>query len=284
MLLEILLSTLRMATPLAFAAMAGLLCERSGVVNIALEGLMLLGAFVAASTASYFHSAWAGWGLAGLAGMALAAMLAYLAINKKSDQVVVGMAINLFVFGFVPFLSKIIFNSTGSTPGLLLESRFTFEPMVMVVLVIALLFMFLRSTYLGLWLTFAGENPDSLVAHGISPNKVRWSSVLASGILAGWGGASLSVFLASSYSPQMSSGRGFMALAALILGRWQPWKVGLACLFFGLTDALQIRLQGSDIFGVILPVQWIQMLPYLVTVIALAGFLGSSRPPAALGK
>ncbi len=284
MILEIFLSILRMATPLIFATMAGLLCERSGVVNIALEGLLLMGAFVAAATGFYFHSAWIGWALAGISGIILSCLLAWLTIQKKSDQVISGMAINLLVFGTIPFLSKVIFNSTGSTPGMALENRFTIEPIFMAFAVVILISIFLRSTYLGLWLTFAGENPESLNASGISTYKIRWFSVLTAGGLAAWGGASLSVFLASSYSPQMSGGRGFMALAALILGRWHPWKSLLACLFFGMTDALQIRLQGAPIFGLTLPVQWIQMLPYLVTIVALAGFLGASRAPRALGK
>ena len=284
MILEIILSTLRMATPLIFATMAGLLCERSGVVNIALEGLLLTGAFVAAATGFYFHSAWAGWVFGGLSGIILSILLAWLTIEKKSDHVVSGMAINLLVFGTIPFLSKVIFNSTGSTPGMNLENRFTLEPILMAFAVVALVSLFLRSTYLGLWLTFAGENPECLKASGVSTSKVRWFSLLAAGFLAGCGGASLSVFLASSYSPQMSGGRGFMALAALILGRWHPWKSLLACLFFGLTDAVQIRLQGTPILGVVLPVQWVQMLPYIVTILALAGLLGARRPPAALGK
>ena len=284
MLLEIFLSVLRMATPLIFATMAGLLCERSGVINIALEGLLLTGAFVAAATGFYFHSAWAGWAFGGLAGIILSALLAWLTLQKKSDQVVSGMAINLLVFGAIPFLSKVIFNSTGSTPGLSIENRFTLEPILLAFAAVATVSLFLRSTYLGLWLTFAGENPDSLHASGVSTTKVRWFAVLSSGLLAGFGGASLSVFLASSYSPQMSGGRGFMALAALILGRWKPWRSLMACLFFGMTDALQIRLQGTPLVGFTLPVQWVQMLPYLVTIVALAGFLGSSRAPTALGK
>jgi general nucleoside transport system permease protein len=142
----------------------------------------------------------------------------------------------------------------------------------------------LRSTYLGLWLTFAGEKPESLKTNGFSINKLRWLSLLTGGVLSAWGGATLSVYLASSYSPQMSGGRGFMALAALILGRWQPAWALLACLFFGFTDSIQIRLQGTSLFGFMLPVQWVQMIPYVVTIVALAGFLGRSRPPQALGR
>lgn len=281
---DILFSTLRMMVPLLFAAMAGLLCERSGVVNIALEGLMLLGAFSAAAGGLYFHSAWAGWLVAGLSGMVLSLLMAWLMIKKSSDQVVIGIGINLLVMGFIPFLSKLIFDSTGSTPGLALENRFTFEPLVMAFLLVALIHFFFRSTYLGLWVSFAGEKPEALNAQGHSVPRLRFLCLVAAGGLAAWGGASLSVFLSSGYSPMMSGGRGFIALAALILGGWRPWKVAVACAFFGFTEALQIRLQGVPLFGETLPVQWIQMIPYVVTVIALAGFLGRQRPPSALNS
>jgi simple sugar transport system permease protein len=138
-----------------------------------------------------------------------------------------------------------------------------------------------QKTRAGLLLRFAGENPEALNASGASVKKVRWWAVFACGQLAGWGGGSLSLFLASSYSPNMTAGRGFMALAALIFGGWKPLPTAGACLLFALTDAVQIRLQGQDSF---LPVQLIQILPYVVTIIALAGFFGQSRAPKALGQ
>jgi simple sugar transport system permease protein len=245
---------------------------------------MLIGAFTAASVGFYTKSAWLGWMAAGLAGVILSFLIAWLNINRKADQVVVGMAVNLLVMGLVPFLSKIIFDSTGSTPSMELQDRFTFEPLLMGFMAVVLVHFLFSSTQLGLWISFAGEKPETLISNGISVTKTRWFSVLLGGALAAWGGASLSVFLASAYSPQMTSGRGFMALAALILGKWKPGFVLLACLFFGLTEAIQIRLQGVPVMGVVLPVQWVQMIPYVVTVIALAGFLGRSRPPQALGQ
>ncbi|MBS1971543.1 MAG: ABC transporter permease [Bdellovibrionales bacterium] len=283
-LLSLLLAGLRMATPMIFASMGGLMSERSGVVNIALEGFMLTGAFAAAVVAYYSHSAWAGWGMALVAGCLIGALYAFFVIELKADQIVTGTAINILTVGVMPFLTKILFNSTGSTPGLALEDRFSFEPTVMAFVLVAGVTYWFYQTHSGLWLQFAGEHPEALSSAGVSVRKVRWFSVITSGALAAMGGASLSTFLASSYSPMMTGGRGFMALAALIFGRWKPLPALAACLFFGLTDALQIRLQGVAIDGVEVPVQFIQILPYVVTIIALAGFFGKSEAPKALGK
>jgi general nucleoside transport system permease protein len=137
----------------------------------------------------------------------------------------------------------------------------------------------MRCTPAGLWVSFAGEHPEALDAAGVRVNRVRWIAVLVSGALAGMGGASLSIFLSSSFSRDMTAGRGFMALAALIFGKWKPLPTALACLLFGFADAIQIRLQGAGS----IPVQFIQILPYLVTILVLAGFVGRSRPPKALG-
>jgi simple sugar transport system permease protein len=141
----------------------------------------------------------------------------------------------------------------------------------------------LRQTPFGLWVRFAGEHPEALDAAGVRVNRVRWMGVLISGALAGLGGATLSVFLSSSFSRNMTAGRGFMALAALIFGKWKPVPTALACLLFGFTDALQITLQGVVIGGHEVPVQFIQILPYVVTIFLLAGFVGKSRAPKALG-
>jgi simple sugar transport system permease protein len=138
----------------------------------------------------------------------------------------------------------------------------------------------------GLWLRFAGQNPEALACAGVSPLRVRWAAVLTSGMLAAAGGAALSIYLSSSFARQMSAGRGFMALAALIFGRWQPVPAALACLLFGFTEALQIRLQGVRLPGMEapVPVQFIQILPYLVTLLVLAGFVGRRGAPKALGR
>jgi simple sugar transport system permease protein len=284
LILALSFSALRLATPLIFSSMGGLLSERSGVVNIALEGFILVGAFSGSIAAHAFASAWVGWIAALICGLIAGAIFAFFVIELKADQIVTGTAINLLAMGVIPFLSKIFFGSTGSTPSILVEDRFTFEPLVMAMILAAFLFYMMRNLRAGLWITFAGEHPEALLASGIHPRKVRWISVMLSGGLAAWGGASLSLYLASAYSPMMSGGRGFMALAALIFGKWKPLPTFLACLFFGLADALQIRLQGAQIAGFEIPVQFIQILPYVVTIITLAGFIGSSRAPKALGN
>ena len=283
-LLPTLLAGIRVSVPLIFAAMGGLLSERSGVINIALEGLMLMGAFFAAITAHYTHSPWLGMLAGAMAGMALASIYALFVLVLKSDQIVAGMAINILAMGIPPFINKILFDNTGSTPSLDLASRFQIAPVFVCAIVIVIIYYWYRYTPSGLWVRFAGENPEALEASGKSVYRIRWAMVLASGVLAGMGGASLSLFLASAYSRNMTAGRGFMALAALIFGKWKPIPAALACLFVGFTDALQMRLQGMTLAGTEIPVQFIQILPYVVTVVVLAGFVGSSRPPAALGS
>lgn len=278
------LATLRLATPLIFASMGGLMSERSGVVNLALEGFMLLGAFTGAVVGYYFESAWVGWCAAGILGLGIGLLYAFFVITLKADQIITGMAFNLLVMGLIPFLTKIFFNSTGSTPSLLVDDRFTFEPVLMGFALVALLAWWLYQTRSGLWVLFAGEHPEALAASGVSPLKIRWSAVTLSGFIAAWGGASLSLFLSSSYSPMMTGGRGYMALAALIFGKWKPLPTLWACLFFAFVDALQMRLQGLRFGGTEIPVQFIQILPYVVTVIALAGFIGKSQAPKALGQ
>jgi simple sugar transport system permease protein len=278
------LATLRLATPLIFASMGGMMSERSGVVNVALESFMLVGAFSGSVVAVYSSSAWLGWGAALVAGLIIGALYALFVIELGADQIVTGMAFNLLVMGVIPFATKILFNSTGSTPPLPAEFRFTYEPLIFAFVLVAALTFWLKKSRSGLWLLFAGENPEALLAAGISVRKVRWAAVSLSGAFAAWGGASLSLFLASSYSPMMSGGRGFMALAALIFGKWKPLPAFFACLLFAFADAIQIRLQGVQISGVTIPVQFIQILPYIVTIVALAGFIGASRPPKALGR
>lgn len=284
-LISLLLSTFRVSTPLIFTGMGGLMSERAGVINIALEGLMLVGAFAGAAAASHFHSPWLGALVGMLAGIGLSAIYGLFVIHLKSDQIVAGTAINLLAMGAVPLASKALFDSTGATPSLEMSDRFQSEPLFMALFVVIAIHYWLKHSRLGLWITFAGEHPEALSTAGISVRRTRWAGVLLSGALAGLGGVTLSIFLSSSYSRGMTAGRGFMALAALIFGKWKPVPTLLACLFFGLTDALQIRLQGVAIFGDSpIPVQFIQILPYLVTVIILAGFIGKSRSPGSLGQ
>lgn len=282
---SILLSTFRVSVPLVFTAMGGIMSERAGVINIALEGLMLSGAFVAASVAYATHSPWLGAAAGVGGGIFMAAIYALFVIQFRADQIVAGTAINLLAFGVTPLLSKVYFGSTGTTPSLEMSDRFGNEPLYLALLVVLAVYFWFKYSRMGLWLGFAGEHPHALSTAGIPVRAVRWFGVLCSGALAGLGGAALSIFLSSSFSRGMTSGRGFMALAALIFGKWKPLPTLFACLFFGLMDALQIRLQGVMIFGdEPIPVQFIQILPYVFTVLVLAGFMGKSRPPKALGS
>ena len=281
----ILESTLRVTTPLLFAALGGLLSERAGVVNIALEGMMLMGAFFGASFAHFAGSPAIGLIVGGLAGALLAALYGLFVIRFRSDQIVAGTAINLLAMGLTPFLAKVFFDSNGSTPSLEMSERFEYAPVVLVWLTALAVTLWYRFSRSGLWVQMAGEHPVGLATAGISVLWTRWSALLMSGFLAGVGGVSLSVFLASSYTRNMAAGRGFMALAALILGKWKPIPTTLACLLFGAFEAMQIRLQGVKLWNdEAVPVQWIQILPYLVTLVVLAGVVGKSRAPLRLGR
>jgi ABC-type uncharacterized transport system permease subunit len=280
---EFLLSVFRMATPMIFAALGGLLSERSGVINIALEGLMLVGAFVAAVVTMKTGSAMTGFLVAGGAGALAGLFYAFTVIHGRSDQIVAGTALNLLVMGMIPLLLKLLYDSTGGTPSLPADERFQTFPLWFVFAVAGAVWFVMRRTRAGLFVSFAGENPEALDAAGVSVLAVRYASVSAAGLLAGWGGASLSVFLASGYSRNMVAGRGFMALAALILGKWRPPYAVLACLFFGLMDALQIHLQGATLGGVPVPGQLVQVIPYLSTIVVLAGFVGQANPPRKIG-
>ena len=284
MMAQLLASTLRVSTPLIFAALGGMFSERSGVINIALEGMMLIGSFAAAVGTLVAHSPWFGSAYGMAAGLALAAIYGLFVIRLRANQIVAGVGINMIAMGLTPFLCKILYDVTGSTPSIPIGERFQSAPLYMSWVLVVICFLWLKYTPTGLWVGFAGEHPDALDAAGVRVNRVRWSAVLVSGALAGMGGASLSIFLSSSFSRNMTAGRGFMALAALIFGKWKPLPTALACLLFGFADAVQIRLQGVAVWGdKSIPVQFIQILPYLVTILVLAGFVGRSRPPKALG-
>ena len=281
---ELVLSALRVSTPLVFAAMGGLLSERSGVVHIALEGFLLVGAFASATGAYFFHSPWIG-ALIGMGATSVFALIyAFLVVPMRADQIVAGTAMNFLAFGLVPLLCKHYFDATGASPSLELADRFAYQPLWLMGIVVIAIEFYLRNYRSGLRLTVAGEKPAALATAGVSVAWVRMRAVILSGLLAGFGGATLSLFLSSSFSKGMTAGRGFMALAALIFGKWRPVPTLFGCLFFGLADAVQIRLQGASLGGVQIPVQFVQVLPYAITVIVLAGWVGRSRAPAALGR
>src|SRR6266496_245390 len=286
-------STIRLATPLVLAAMGGMFSERSGVINIALEGKMLAGAFTAAAV-TYAADAKFGLGmaspwlglLAGMtAGLFIAAIYAIVCIHYKADQVVTGAAINIMMIGVPGLLSGAFFLSSGSTPQLPKEHLIPWTPIMIAFVLVPVSWHVLYRTPFGLRLRAVGEKPEAADAAGVSVKRIRYSGVLVAGILAGIGGAYLSIGQSSLFTRNMTSGRGFIALAALIFGKWRPFQTMLACLLFGFTEAVSIQMQGAVKLpsGEDIPVQFIQMVPYVLTIVVLAGFIGSSRPPQALG-
>lgn len=282
-------STIRFATPLIFAALGGMFSERSGVINIALEGLMLAGAFVAAVVTYETSNPYLGF-LAGiLAGAIVAGVYAVTVIEFEADQVVAGFGINILMLGVPALLSSAIYDSAGSTEQIaknnLLPSFFDINiASIVAVLLIPVCWYVLYKTRLGLRLRAVGENPAAADAAGISVKNLRYTGVILSGVLAAAGGAYLSIGQSSFFTRGMTAGRGFIALAALILAKWQPVPVLLACLFFGFTEALTIPLASYKLAsGETIPVQFVQIIPYVLTIIVLAGFIGLSRAPKALG-
>lgn len=292
-------SAIRLSTPLILTALGGLFSERAGVVNIALEGLMLAGAFTAAAITATTGSYVVGVSAAIAAGVLLAAVHAVVTIRFKADQVVSGTAINILMLGLPQFLSGAFFLSSGSTPQIpkenLLPTLNTFfgTQILDVSLVSILAFALvpitayiLFKTPFGLRLRAVGENPEAADAAGVSVIKMRYTAVLISGALAGLGGAYLSIGQSSLFTRNMTAGRGFIALAALIFGNWKPVPTLLACLLFGFAEALTNQLQvlktaaGEDL----IPVQFIQIIPYVLTIVILAGFIGRARAPKALGQ
>lgn len=277
--IAILYSTLRLTTPLLLAAIGGLFSERSGVINIALEGLMLAGAFTGATVTHYSGSPWIGLGAAILAGVAVAAIHAVVCIRFHADQVVSGTAINILFLGVPAMLSGALFDSTGATPQIPRQNLLTTAPIVIAFALVPLTWYVLYRTRFGLRLRAVGENPEAADTAGVSVERIRFAAVLISGALAAIGGAYLSIGQSSLFTRNMSAGRGFIALAALIFGKWRPWQTMLACLLFGFAEAVSIQMQGVTP----IPVQFIQMIPYVLTILVLAGFVGRARAPRAIG-
>jgi general nucleoside transport system permease protein len=284
--IALIFSTIRLSTPLILAAIGGMFSERSGVINIALEGMMLAGAFTAAATTYATGNPWVGLVCAVGAGLLIALIHAVACIRYAADQVVVGTAINIMMIGLPGFLSGAFFLSSGSTPQMPIEQLVPRAPIVMAFMSVPLAWYVLYRTPFGLRLRAVGENPGAADAAGLNVAAIRYSGVLISGALAALGGAYLSIGQSSLFTRNMTSGRGFIALAALIFGKWRPVQTLAACVFFGLTEAITIQMQGVVKLpsGDDIPVQFIQMVPYVLTIIVLAGFIGHSRPPRALGQ
>lgn len=290
-LLILLFSTIRSATPLIFAALGGMFSERAGVINIALEGLMLTGAFTAAVATYELHNPYVGF-LAGMAvGGVVALIFAIAVIKFEADQVVTGFAISMLMLGLPAVISSRMYDSAGSTQQIPqqfllwnIDNRLSIAS-ILAFVIVPICWYVLYKTPFGLRIRAAGENPEAADAAGVNVIRLRYIAVILSGVLAAAGGAYLSIGQSSLFTRGMTAGRGYIALAALILAKWRPVRVLFACLFFGFTEALSIQMQGVIKMpsGEDVPVQFIQMIPYVLTIIVLAGFIGLSRAPKALG-
>lgn len=293
----ILASTVRNATPLVFAAMGGMFSERSGVVNIALEGLMLISAFAGVAGAFLSGSAWVGLGFAVAAGLLFALIHALMCVTFEADQIISGTAINLLALGGTGFLMVEVFGQGGTSPrveqfgavGIPLLSDIPiigqafFDQSLLVYLMYLLIpvtFFVVFRTPFGLRLRATGEVPEAVDTAGVSVYRMRYYGVALSGMLAALGGAYLSMGLLSAFTENMTGGRGFIALAALIFGRWNPIGAAGAALLFGFAQAITFRAGGQEV----IPIEFLQMLPYILTIVVLAGFGGRAIAPAAIGK
>lgn len=273
-----------MATPLIFAAMGGLLSERSGVMNIALEGLMLIGAFSAAAGAHYTGSPYLGLLIGAVAAGLTAIIHAVWCITLRGDQIVAGTALNLLGIGVPAFLLQRLFGTAGRSPAVDRLPSLTSGLNVLVpaaFLLAPLVFYFLFRTKPGLRVLAAGEHPRAAESVGVAVDRYRYACVIASGVLGGIGGAFLSIGDVSFFTTNMTNGRGFIALAAMVFGNWTPFGTLGAAIFFGAAQAVQIQAQAT---GVPVSKELIIALPYLLTLVALTGLVRNSTPPAGLGR
>lgn len=289
-LFAFLAQTIRIAIPYLFAAAGGVVAERSGVISLTLEGFLLGGAFTAALGSYYGASPWVGvvCGIAG--GLALGLVHGVASIRYRADQVVSGIAINLLAIGLTRFFLHLAFDSSSNSPRIPGFAANTaggsyflgllHNPLIPIgLLTIPAVAWVVYRTPFGLRVRAVGEHPEAAATVGVPVARVRYVAVAISGALAGLGGAYLALDQ-HQFTDGMSAGRGFIALAAIIFGRWDPMRAGLACLFFAAAEALQIQLQGTQVIAS----QFVQMIPYVLTIIALAGVVGRAVPPAALGR
>jgi len=271
--------TLALVVPYGLAAMGGVFSERGGVINIALEGMLLVGAFFAA-VGAFAGGLPLGIAAALLAGATLSGLHALLCVRLGADQVVVGVGLNLLASAVTRFLLMAIFDSSSNSPTIPgVASTWLVSPMLWAALVlVGLGHVVLGRTRFGLRLRAAGAHPAAARSLGVAVDRVQVGGVLVSGLLAGLGGAALALDN-RQFAAEMSAGRGYIALAAVIVGKWRPVPAALACLFFAFADALQIELQSAA--AAYKP--FVQMLPYVLTLALVCGFIGRSTPPAALG-
>ena len=308
---NVLNSTIRLSVPLLLACLAGLYSERAGIFDIGLEGKMLAGAFAGAAAAAVWGSAWLGLGVAMLVSVALALVHGFASITHRGNQIVSGVAINFIAAGSTIILGQAWFQQGGRTPSLPSEARFNAitlpgadavrdvpilgdlysgllsgHSLLVYIAFLAVPFTWwvLFRTRFGLRLRAVGENPAAVDTAGISVAWLRYRAVICTGILTGIAGSYMALAQNAGFVKDMTAGRGYIALAALIFAKWKPVPAMFACLLFGFLDAISIRLQGTPLpFIGRVPVQLMQALPYILTVILLAGFIGKAIPPRAGG-
>jgi simple sugar transport system permease protein len=309
-IVQILESTLRLATPLLFACLAGIVTERAGIFDIGLEGKLLISAFFSAAFAFYSGSAWIGL-LAGiLSSMALSVLHGLASITFRGNQLISGVAINFLASGTTVVIAQSWFGQGGRTPSLTGDMRFARldipgaaaladVPVLgniaqivnghSILVYLGLLFVpltwyMLYRTRFGLRLRAVGENPAAVDTAGVSVVRMRYAAVMIAGVLCGIGGAYLSTSLAAGFVREMSAGRGYIALAAMIFAKWRPWQGLGAVLLFGMLEAIANRFPNLDLGIITIPNQFMTALPYILTVIILAGFIGKAIPPRAGGE
>jgi simple sugar transport system permease protein len=309
---SVLAATLRVAATLVFCALAGMFSERSGIIDIGLEGKMLAASFAAACVAMVTGSAWAALLGAIVVSCGFALVHGLACITYRGNQVVSGVAINIIAAGLTLVLGNAWFGRGGQTPDLAADARFLpvkfpgwenaasipiIGPIYSFVLsghnllvyiaflAVPLTWWVLYRTRFGLRLRAVGEDPKVVDTAGISVTWLRYRAVIIAGMLCGFAGSYLAIAQNAGFSPHMTAGRGFIALAAMVFGKWRPWPAMFACLLFGFLDAIAIRLQGVVVpgFGQV-PVEAIQAMPYILTVVLLAGFVGRAMAPHALGQ
>jgi len=297
--MQFLESALRLSTPLIFAALGGVLSERVGVVNIALEGMLLAGAFAAMSAVNATGHPWLGILAAGGIGIIVALLHALLVLWLREDAIISGVGLHLLALGLTTFLLRAVYHGGvgvqvhGPTPWFsalapvplvrtLIGSTSPFVPLAM--LTVAITWFVLYRTRMGIRLRAVGEAPKAALAAGVRVDNVRTAWLVAGGALAGIGGAYLSLEAAGRFTENLSAGRGFLALAAVICGRWHPLGAAAAVLFFGLSEAAQMQFQGRAFFGVQFPSEIFSALPYLLGLLALAVPLGRNAAPAGIGQ
>lgn len=299
LIIDVLASTIPLATPLILAAVGGVFSERSGVVNIGIEGMILIGSFTGVLTSYYTSNPWLGFLVAGLSGAGIAWFHALASIKYKANQTVSGVSVNIMGTALTGFLLKEIFDRAGQTERVVKLARWTIPvikdipvvgdiigsgppPVYIAFVVVALAHIVLFRTVLGLRIRACGEHPEAADTAGVNVALIRYGCVMVSGFLAGLAGGTLSLGELSLFKEGMSAGKGYIALAAVIFGRWTPVGAMWAALLFALADAVQLIAQNWGF--TLIPQEFMLMFPYVVTMAALAGIIGRSTAPAASGK